>query len=119
MHAIYGLEYSPVKRNIQLNSSFRLPPQLNPTGDNGAGSKLKQVDVVTRPQTQIKYLQMSTRNIFKRRSFMADRPLIIIYFDGTLGFLNAQNLYFRPGVAQFINRIHGYFQVSLRYNFCG
>lgn len=41
------------------------------------------------------------------------QPLLIIFFDGCLGFLNCNNLYLKPGVRKFVNRIYSYTQIVI------
>ena len=48
---------------------------------------------------------------------MHANPVMIIYFEGVLGFSSDGNLYLRPGVAKFINNVKPHFQVVIATNF--
>ena len=58
------------------------------------------------------YHDMSERVAYKRRLHMTNKPLIIVYYDGVIGFTNKGNTYMRPGVHKFIHKIWPDFQIG-------
>lgn len=68
-------------------------------------------------ETPIKYFNMSKRVFYKRRLHMKNKPLIIIYFDGVLGFIAKDNLYFRKGATTFLQNVRHDFQLVMISSF--
>lgn len=48
---------------------------------------------------------------------MTNKPVIIIYFEGVIGFKNKEFLYLRDGARKFIQRLWSDFQVVLVTNY--
>jgi len=62
-------------------------------------------------------MDLSSRVWYKRRLHMQHKPLIIIYFEGVIGFLQQSGLYLRRGVSKFIHRQRHDFQIVLVTNY--
>ena len=85
--------------------------ELNRKFDRG------NVRYVFSAETPKQYNDFSERVSYKRRLIMTNKPVIIIYFEGVIGFRNKNWLYLRAGVYKFINRIWPDFQVVLVTNY--
>ena len=68
-------------------------------------------------ETPIKYFKMSKRLFYRRRLHMKNRPLFIIYFDGVLGYIAKDNLYFRNGAIKFLQNARQDFQLVMVASF--
>jgi hypothetical protein len=82
------------------------------TPNNGRVNGFK-TRYMTTAETPKKYLKMSKRLYFRRRYHMRNKPLMIIYFEGVLGFIAKSHLYFRPGVVKFIAKARINFQIVM------
>lgn len=71
---------------------------------------------VTEAETPEVYLNMSKRIFYTRRLHYRDRPLMIIFFEGVIGFTIKSNIYLRSGVQKFMKRSYGEFQVVIATN---
>lgn len=76
-----------------------------------------RVRYVYNAETSKSYQEMSQRIAYKRRLHMTNKPVIIIYFEGVIGFKNKEFLYLRDGARKFIQRLWSDFQVVLVTNY--
>ncbi|CAI2359312.1 unnamed protein product [Moneuplotes crassus] len=59
------------------------------------------------------YHKISTRLHYKRKINFELKPLLIIYYDGILGFTRKQRLYVRPKVDKFLSKMSKNFQIVI------
>jgi len=92
--------------NKKLRDTLMAPP-------TGARTRSRRMRYITVAETVRKYLQISKRIFYERRFHMQNKPLLICYFDGVLGFIAKNNLYFRAGVVSFLQNAKQFFQIVL------
>ena len=71
---------------------------------------------ITEAETSEIYLNMSKRVFYTRRLHFRDKPLMIIFFEGVIGFTLKTNLYLRSGVHKFMKRNFNEFQIAIATN---
>lgn len=74
----------PRKHSENFNKKLRDTLMGPNSGRLNNGFKTK---FITTAETPKKYLKMSKRLYFRRRYHMRNKPLMIIYFEGVLGFI--------------------------------
>lgn len=76
--------------------------------------KVRYIEYADTPEV---YKRISQRIWYRRRLHMHTKPIMIIYFDGTFGFVANGVLYLRHGIQKFINRIKDRFQIAIAINY--
>lgn len=59
----------------------------------------------------IDYDKLSTRLYYKRRTLLYLKPLLIISYDGILGFTRDQRFHLRPKIDEFFKKIKNNYQI--------
>lgn len=100
----------PRKNSENFNKKLR-DTLIDPNSVRKSGSFT--TSYITSAETPKKYLKMTKRIFYKRRSHMQKKPLVILHFEGVLGFIAKNNLYFRKGAVKSLQSIRQDFQVVI------
>ena len=95
--------YTPKLKKYYGNGSINY--KLNRIGSQGLNS--------IKTQSTAEYKNFSQRMFFKRRLSMKSKPLLIISYDGILGFTRDKRFHLRPQINDFIQSIKSHYQVVI------
>lgn len=105
-------DYLDVSKRPRVDMQFLYTPKIQKS--NGISDKIRKSGGViysVKAYSQQNYERMSTRLYYRRVINSIAKPLLIIYYDGILGFTRNQRFYIRPKIEEFLSKMSKKFQI--------